>query len=215
MMGNCMPQNSRNRKLACALCAVLGLTIAVASNTVVFAADDSDANDMWGMKTMKKMLSAFGVGNSQSPGAAIEYQERPPLVVPSNRDLPPPVTAASPAANNGGWPSDPDDKKSAEARKVKRERKSVQNGDQDRPQEPAQSQPGFASSMWSGMVGAGKSIAGEKEVETRTFVHEPSRNALTDPPAGYRTPSPIQPYGINGKPDRSKSDVDRQAETVK
>jgi hypothetical protein len=78
------------------------------------------------------------------------------------------------------------------------------------------SQLGFTNSMWSSMMGLGRSFTGEKEVETRTFVHEPSRNALTDPPAGYRTPAPTQPYGINSTPDRSKkSDIDHQTETVK
>jgi hypothetical protein len=29
-----------------------------------------------------------------------------------------------------------------------------------------------------------------------TFTGEPARSALTDPPPGYLTPSPDQPYGI-------------------
>ena len=36
---------------------------------------------------------------------------------------------------------------------------------------------------------------GEKE-EYGTFKKEPPRRSLTDPPIGYRTPSPAQPYGI-------------------
>jgi hypothetical protein len=243
MMGNRMPQKSRNRKLARALCAAFGLTLAIASSTAAFAGDDSDDNDLWDAKIMKKFLRGFGLRNGQEAG--IEYKERPPLVVPSSRDLPPPVTANSPSANNPAWPTDPDDQKRAEMRRVKRERKSVQNldtgaggadgnalkpgeleagrtnqpgaktGDLDKSPEMTPSQLGWTSSMWSGMVGLGKTFTGDKVVETSTFVHEPTRNALTDPPAGYRTPSPVQPYGINSKPSRSKTDIDRQTETVK
>ena len=32
--------------------------------------------------------------------------------------------------------------------------------------------------------------------EYGTFGGEPSRGNLTEPPSGYRTPSPNQPYGI-------------------
>jgi hypothetical protein len=51
-------------------------------------------------------------------------------------------------------------------------------------------------------------------IETSPFVREPTRNALTDPPAGYRTPASSQPCGINAKADRPKAgvDVDRQTE---
>lgn len=39
--------------------------------------------------------------------------------------------------------------------------------------------------------------------EYATFVTEPARDDLTDPPAGYRTPSPDQPYGVG--PERKKN----------
>ena len=35
-----------------------------------------------------------------------------------------------------------------------------------------------------------------KREEYATFAGEPSREDLTDPPPGYLTPSPDQPYGI-------------------
>jgi hypothetical protein len=35
-----------------------------------------------------------------------------------------------------------------------------------------------------------------KKEEYTTFTNEPARNSLTDPPPGYRTPSPTQPYGV-------------------
>jgi hypothetical protein len=70
--------------------------------------------------------------------------------------------------------------------------------------------------MWKTMMGLGKTFTGAKDVETSTFKREPSRNALTDPPAGYRTPASTQPYGIDGAADRAKAKPkdDRQAGTV-
>ena len=39
--------------------------------------------------------------------------------------------------------------------------------------------------------------------ETGTFTNEPSRNTLTEPPPGYQTPSPAQPYGVTRRVERS------------
>jgi hypothetical protein len=33
--------------------------------------------------------------------------------------------------------------------------------------------------------------------QTATFEAEPPRASLTDPPSGYRSPSPAQPYGVS------------------
>ena len=38
-------------------------------------------------------------------------------------------------------------------------------------------------------------LIGSKE-EYGTFTSEPPRSSLTEPPPGYRTPSPTQPYGV-------------------
>jgi hypothetical protein len=46
--------------------------------------------------------------------------------------------------------------------------------------------------------------------EYSTFSGEPPRASLLEPPAGYRTPSPNQPYGV-GKEKWKPSEVDRQA----
>jgi hypothetical protein len=47
------------------------------------------------------MLKSLGIGGENQ----IEYRERPPLVVPPTRDLPPPQTSA--AARDPNWPIDP------------------------------------------------------------------------------------------------------------
>ena len=44
---------------------------------------------------------------------------------------------------------------------------------------------------------------GSKKEETAKFTGEPPRASLTDPPPGYQTPSPDQPYGV-GKATASK-----------
>ena len=40
--------------------------------------------------------------------------------------------------------------------------------------------------------------------ETATFTGEPSRSDLTQPPSGYRTPSPSHPYGLSPKVEAAK-----------
>lgn len=55
------------------------------------------------------------------------------------------------------------------------------------------------SSDFGGMFGFGK----DKE-EHATFTHEPTRETLIDPPPGYRTPSPNEPYGVSPKRSETK-----------
>ena len=238
-----MPQESRNRKFSrAALGATLGIVLVIAGGTAVFAGDDED-DDLPDTKFIKGLLRGFGLRNGQEAG--IEYKERPPLVVPPSRDLPPPVAASSLAVNNPAWPADPDEKKRAAERKAKRERKpydSYKAGDALKPSELAAgrtdkpavktsegpdhspemtpSQLGYTGGLWNSILHLGKTFGGEKEVETATFAREPTRNYLTDPPAGYRTPSASQPYGINTKAEADKAKAegrgaaDRQTETV-
>jgi hypothetical protein len=236
-----MPQKSRNRKFyRAALCAVFGIALVIAGSAAVYAGDDDD--DLPDTKFFKRLLRGFGLRNGQEAG--IEYKERPPLVVPPNRDLPAPVATDSLAVKNPAWPSDPDEKARALERKAKRERqrynmdpssggpdgnpispRELAEGKTDKPgvktsdgpdhsPEMTPSQLGYTGGMWSSLVGLGKTFTGNN-IETSTFVREPARNSLTDPPVGYRTPSPAQPYGLNSKADRSKAKVeDRQVESV-
>jgi len=238
-----MPQENRNRKFSrAALCAAFGIILVLAGGTAVFAGDDDD-DDLPDTKFIKGLLRGFGLRNGQEAG--IEYKERPPLVVPPSRDLPAPAAAGSLAANNPAWPVDPDEKKRAAERKAKRERKPYdpyKAGDALKPSELAAgrtdqpavktsegpdhspemtpSQLGYTGGLWSSILGLGKTFSGEKDIETATFVREPRRDSLTDPPPGYRTPSANQPYGINAKAEANKAKAqqrgaaDRQTETV-
>lgn len=231
-----MPEKNRNRKFSrAALYAAFGIVLVIAGGTTVFAADDDD--DLPDTKFIKRFLRGLGLRNGQEAG--IEYKERPPLVVPPNRDLPPPVAAGALTVNNPAWPADPDEKKRAAERKARAERKPFdpyKAGDALKPSELAAgrtdkpatksgqgpdhspemtpSELGYTGGLWSSILGLGKTFTGEKQVETATFSHEPPRNSLTEPPVGYRTPSAAQPYGINSKAEMPKAGPgDRQTET--
>ena len=229
-----MPHKNRNRKLARgALGAALGIILVIAGATVGFAGDDEE-DDLPDAKFMRGLLRGLGLRNGQEPG--INYQERPPLVVPPSRDLPVPAKAGSLAATNPAWPADPDEKKRNAERKARAERKPY-NPDTDgnplRPDELAvgktnkpavatvrgpdrspemtPSELGYTGGLWSSFLSLGKSFSKDKEPEIGKFVREPPRNALTDPPVGYRSPSPAQPYGINSKTETPKAErEDRQ-----
>ena len=228
-----MPQKYRNRKFArTALCAAAGIFLVIAGGSAVYAADDDD--ELPDAKFVRGLLRGLGLRNGQEAG--IEYKERPPLVVPPGRDLPVPATAMSPAANNPAWPADPDEKRRSDERKAKAARKPFdiyKAGDPLQPNELAAgrtdkpavktsegpdhspemtpSQLGYVGGLWSGITGLGKSFSKEKEFESAKFVREPPRNTLTEPPVGYRTPSPAYPYGVNSKGDRPKAKAeDRQ-----
>jgi len=231
-----MPQENRNRRFTrAALCAAFGILLVIAGGTAVLAADDED-DDLADTKFIKGLLRGLGLRNGQEAG--IEYKERPPLVVPPSRNLPPPVTAGSLAANNPAWPVDPDEKKRAAQRKARAERKpydSYKAGDPLKPSElaagrtdqPAMktsegpdhspemtpSQLGYTGGLWSSIIGLGKTFTGEKDIETAKFAREPARNSLTDPPIGYRTPSASQPYGINAKAEAEKAKAQQRGPT--
>lgn len=235
-----MPQKNRNRKFSrAALCAVVGIVLVIAGSTAVFAGDDDDDDELPDAKFVRGLLRGLGLRNGQEAG--IEYKERPPLVVPPSRDLPVPATAGSLAAGNPAWPADPDEKRRRAERKAKAERKPVdptRSGDALKPSELAAgktdrpsvksgqgpdhspeltpSELGYTGGLWSSITGFGKSFSQDKDAETAKFVREPPRNALTEPPVGYRTPSTAQPYGVSGKAEKpSRAEIeDRQVGTV-
>jgi hypothetical protein len=163
---------------------------------------------------MGKIMETFGLRDPNSSYAGIDYNERSPLVVPPTRDLPPPEASTAPPAPN--WPKDQDMLRRA---KAKSEEKKVAPkpdyvADSSRPLMPNELDPagaprvntpidssasanslmsdprdqGVKKSLFSGMFSS--------KTEYTTFTGEPSREALTDPPPGYLTPSPDQPYGV-------------------
>jgi len=124
------------------------------------------------------------LGLKAAPGSdgEINYMERAPLVVPPSRDLPPPAAAGVAPAPD--WPKDqPKPRKNAKAKPGIVPATAVQT-----PNPPVVKKPWYDPTGWF-----------DKE-EYANFNGEPVREDLTDPPAGYRIPSPDQPYGIG--PDK-------------
>ena len=58
---------------------------------------------------------------------------------------------------------------------------------------------GYTGGLFSNMFKSGN------EEDYGTFTGEAPRTSLVQPPAGYQTPSPAQPYGVSkGKPEARK-----------
>jgi hypothetical protein len=176
----------------------------------------------------------------------INYQERAPLVIPPSKTLPPPERSDALIANNPAWPKDPDVIRARE--EAARERDSFTSAedaiardmralrpDQMTPgRKPGQSVRGAktqaTASNWSetnqkltpsqlgytgGLFG---NMFGRKSDETAQFTGEPPRTALTEPPPGYQTPSPDQPYGMTERsvaPKAANAYLERGTQTNK
>jgi hypothetical protein len=143
--------------------------------------DDSEAQASVWSKFMRS-LGLKKTPDASGADAGINYTERPPLVVPPSRDLPPPVAEASVPAD---WP------KNSPTRQVKRSKGKpaiIPDTSVQTPNPPYQKKPWYNPTGWF------------DKTEYANFAGEPVRQDLTDPPAGYRVPSPEQPYGIN--PDK-------------
>jgi hypothetical protein len=217
------------------LVALFGMFLVVAGNTgPAFAADDDDEGFI-DQRIMRGILRGIGLRNGRE--GSIEYKERPPLVVPPNRDLPPPDTTGSINQRDPAWPSDPDENKKKAAKKAAGERKwtdvttwgdtlrpnELKAGKTDAlPQEPGikpgqtvetstQLRPdelGYkGDGFWSTLTGMGHTFDKEKPAEGAKFLREPPRASLTAPPSGYLTPSPEQPYGLHYKDAKQKAVV--------
>jgi hypothetical protein len=185
------------------LAAALAVGLACASGSVAQAGDYDDPS---GTTFTSKVFKAIGLPDPDHPEYEINYSERSPLVVPPNRNLPAPIATDKPPAPN--WPQDPDLKKRQAAAKDKKP--SFPSGDpiaeEGRPLRPDELIPKgsrASSAASSGIEPKQKSLLTFdwfRKEEYGTFTGEPPRASLTDPPPGYQTPSPDQPYGI--APDR-------------
>jgi hypothetical protein len=199
----------------------VGLTFAafvVCANTSGARAGDDDASDE---SFLTKFMHTLGLKKAGDVEYGIDYNERSPLVVPPTRDLPPPVkTAAKPAPD---WPKDPDVTRRKEAKKKKAEQHydfmedskvlspyELDKGKATNPNDGKAASPNGDSTL--GQVNqqqmAGKKsffdLSWFKKEEYATFTGEPARTSLTEPPPGYQTPSPDQPYGIGPQGSKAK-----------
>jgi len=197
------------------------------------AEDDDD--ELPDTKFFKSLLTGLGL-KKDGVGSGIEYRERAPLVVPPSRDLPPPQTT-DPAAGNPAWPVDQDEKRRKEAAKKRKSDKPFEWTDLSRQLSPEDMKKGAASAKdtalskrsatspeqyqqqytpsqlgyLGGLFDFGNFFGGNNKDETAKFEAEPPRASLTDPPSGYRAPSPSQPYGIRSDAAEQKAltDTDR------
>ena len=198
-----MPQSHRNRRsvggtarlhaivLRTALTVALAGAVAGLHSNMARAGDD-DPDESF----VSKFMRGIGIKRTGVDTSGIDYRERAPLVVPPTRDLPAP--GAAPAAVPD-WPQSPAVKpqkrvrtKPAPATPVPNAAASV--GDPNASAAQATQEPEQKSSF---------SLNWFNKEEYAKFGSEPARQDLTDPPAGYRTPSPEQPYGIG--PDKKQA----------
>ncbi len=186
------------------LAAAFAVGMACASASVAHAGDYDDPS---GTSFTSKVFKAIGLPDPDHPEYEINYSERSPLVVPPNRNLPPPIATDKPPAPN--WPHDRDVKKRQTT--AKSDNNPLRPADpvieDGRPLRPDELIPKGSASAASSSPGIepkeGRSLLTFdwfKKEEYGTFTGEPPRASLTDPPPGYQTPSPDQPYGI--PPDR-------------
>jgi hypothetical protein len=162
-------------------------------------------------ETFEQSIIRNLLGGGSKPG--IEYRERSPLVIPPSRDLPAPDGGKTVEAT-ASWPRDPDQRKraasgraapaidgerssarhlrpdelrrgaAASASRDNRPHATQSDNDQGRPLRPAEY--GETRSLLN--------FFASKPPEAEAFQGEPARARMTDPPAGYRTPAPSQPY---------------------
>jgi hypothetical protein len=139
-----------------------------------------DSGSAW-----SSLMHAFGMNRAPDADTNIRYDERSPLVVPPSRDLPQPV-AAEPVRPD--WPKDPAVKPHKRAKSTPPAAPADPAAQADRvPNPPSEKKVWYNPISWF------------SREEYATFTGEPGRDRLTDPPAGYRTPSPSQPYGVSDK----------------
>ncbi len=213
------PSRAKKRNLSrvalgAALLAVLVVTAAP------LKAAEAEEDDAFDTRIIRGILKGIGLRND-APG--IEYRERSPLVIPQGRNLPAPE--ATTAVKDPNWPVEPEVKRARQAKAAERQTGGRLTGDPFLDDGKALTQtemtPGRGSSPtavkpgandpalikdWNGRpippdaLGSkfvfGKLFKGNKEEEVAPFTGEPARATLVEPPTGYRTPSPAQPYGL-------------------
>lgn len=161
----------------------------------------------------QNILATLGVVEEDKP--AIQYRERPPLVVPPGQAvnaLPPPKESA--AITNPNWPKDYDLQR-AQAAKAD-DKTPLRRDDPGNPLLPSQLnnpklKPTASNRVTEPNTGRARDELMPSELGFKgwnmgaftgaqdkplVFNGEPDREALTQPPPGYQTPAPNAPYGV-------------------
>jgi hypothetical protein len=237
--------DSKSRKFSyTTLGSVLGAILVVTASTASVQAAEDEDNDWYDVKILRGVMRGLGLRNGDE--ATIDYRERSPLVVPPSRDLPPPETDAVVERNPAWpVDPDVQKRKKAKAAvrsgATTAARQEYEDGQALRPDQlrrgtissngtPAApgasnddvttgravkpSELGWTASV-KDMLDVRGWFGGQKE-EYAKFDGEPARATLTDPPVGYQTPSPAQPYGVGPNNEKAKAKtLEDRAEGVK
>ena len=175
------------------------------------------------------------IGLKKRKQEKMDFSERAPLVVPPTLDaLPPPEAGGALASVNPNWPADPDairEQEEAERNKTSRleqrqylrnpsgqiydirakEREEGVHNDPDKTRAyDADVDTGRMTPEQLKAVKKQREATGAAAAPAQAFV-EPERKRLTDPPPGYRAPSPAQPYGPPGEEKKKKSSFSRSS----
>jgi hypothetical protein len=195
------------------------------------AQEDDDDDKTFEEKIIGGIIA--GIGGTNMDNRGIDYRERSPLVVPPKLDLPPPQAAAT-EVTAPNWPKDPDEaRRKAEVAKRKKDKKDTRDAttvsnEAARPLSPSELnvgrtaapsvpsnqvvQPGegdpgrnaILNPSQLGYTGGFSGMFGGSKAEVAPFKGEPTRDALTQPPVGYQTPSPNFAYGTGPKESLNK-----------
>jgi hypothetical protein len=211
------------RALRCTAVALgVGLVMTVG---VARAQDDDDDDKTFEEKIIEGVMK--GIGGTNMDNRGIDYRERSPLVVPPKLDLPPPE-AAKTEIKDPNWPKDPDvvERKKRIAARKKENKDPMEQSRILSPDElnkgklasgsgskgtPDTTVPGgepgataILSPSALGFDGKLSNLFGGNKAEAAPFKGEPTRDSLTQPPAGYQTPSPNFMYGTGPKESLNK-----------
>ncbi len=97
--------------------AAVGLALGAAMLALPVPARAADDDVPIDTKILRGILEGIGLQREEK---IINYQERPPLVIPPNKDLPPPEELGA-VPNNPAWPKDPDVTRAKLEKKMERE----------------------------------------------------------------------------------------------
>jgi hypothetical protein len=200
----------------------LGIGLVMTAGAARAGDDEEDNDKTFEEKIIEGIMAGIGGTNMENRG--IEYRERSPLVVPPKIDLPPPEIVSK-EVKDANWPKDPDEarRKAAIAARKKAKPDPIEASRILTPSElnaartaaPARTgndpvQPGnsfnnpILSPSQLGYNGSFSGLFGGSKTETAPFKGEPTRESLTQPPAGYQTPSPNFAYGTGPKESLNK-----------
>jgi hypothetical protein len=166
---------------------------------------------------LQSTLGKLGILEIPNPDAPV-YRERPPLVVPPAAQLPAPRNPDEVAKQFPDWPKDLDVQRRRQAATAKNYSSTVRDADfysgrlLTRAELNRGTKQGAGVGSASSNTGGAELAAGKERYsplelgfkgwfsrdkeKAVVFTEEPARQRLTEPPTGYRTPSPNAPYGM-------------------